>query len=398
MNRNLFSTSAFARRAASGFIASLLVLVLFFGFTLPLPFGGDGDGNSSKGFSLVTPVGATNTYFNFATAGTNLSLSLTPATANAITSNDDWSGVPSVEGYDGKGLTATHGVDPQTVLGTGFAANALPSGNSTQVNANKGNPSAFNAGGVTEFDTGTPLAYGFQGNVQANPFMVFYLNTSGISSTINVSYRVEDIDGGNNSSVSPIALQYRVGTTGNFVNVPAGFIADATDGPNISGRVTTRNVPLPAAVNNQPQVQVRLITTNAAAPDGSSTPDEWIGVNNVVVGPFAPTAAGATVGGRIFSPYGNPLANAQVLVYDASGGVRTTISNGFGYYRFEDLTVGETYIFEIRSKRYTFTEPIRVVSVQEDLQSLDFYAAGASVLNLKAEAPGAEVLNSTRGR
>jgi hypothetical protein len=386
MTKNLLSKSSFARQTASLFAASGLIFVLFFGFTLPLPFGGDGAGKS-QGFSLATPVGATNTYYNFSSG--NLTLELSPASVNMITTNDDWSGVPSVEGYEGKNLTATHGVDPQTILGTEFASNALPSAGSTQVNANKGNPSAFNAGGVTEFDTGTYLAFGFQGNVQANPYMVFYINTTG-RTNIMMSYRVQDIDGGNNSSVSPIALQYRVGTTGSFVNVPAGFIADATDGPNIVGRTTTRSLTLPAAVNNQPQVQVRIITTNAAAPDGTSTPDEWIGVNNVVLGPFAPTAGAATIGGRIYAPSGAPLANAQVLMYDNTGGARTALSNAFGYYRFEGVTVGETYIFEVRSKRYVFTEAIRVLSVQEDFDTLDFYADASGLLNLKTSISGAK--------
>ncbi|HEX8736523.1 MAG TPA: carboxypeptidase-like regulatory domain-containing protein [Pyrinomonadaceae bacterium] len=382
----LSNKSIFARRAASFFVASCLVFVLFFGFTLPIPFMNDGKANSLS-LSLVAPVAANNIYYHF-TSG-NLSLDLTSTSTNMITTNDDWSGVSSVEGYDGKNLSATHGVDPQTILGTEFASNALPSGSSTQVNANKGNPSAFNAGGLTEFDTGTYLAFGFQGNVQANPYMVFYINTTGYSNII-MSYRVQDIDTGSNDSVSPVALQYRVGTTGNFVNVPAGFITDATDGPNLGGRTTSRSVTLPAAVNNQPQVQVRIITTNAAATDGTSTPDEWIGVNSIVLGPFGPTAAGANVGGRVYSPSGTPLANTQVLMYDNTGGVRTAISNAFGYYRFEGVTVGEVYLFEVRSKRYAFTEAIRTFSVQEDFDSLDFHAASASIMNLKTGISGSK--------
>ena len=386
MLKTLLDKSTFVRKSASVLVASSLIFVLFFGFTLPIPFGGDGKTNSLS-FSPVTPVSAGNTYYNFSTGNLSLTLTAAPSSADLIDTNHDWSNVPHVEGYRGDDLAA-EGADPQTVTGTETGAGfPLPSTADTYIQANKGNTSAVNNGGLAEFDRAPDannICYGFQGNVQAdNPYMVFYINTTGYFG-INMSYRVRDVDAGNNSSVSQIALQYRVGQTGPFINVPTGYISDATDGPNISGRTTTRNVALPAAVNNQPQVQVRLITSNAPGPD------EWIGVNNIILGPFAPTAAGATIGGRIYSPYGTPLANTQVLMYDNMGGVRTAISNAFGYYRFEGVTVGETYIFEVRSKRYTFTEAIRTFSVQEDFDSLDFYASSGSLMNLRTSVLGSK--------
>ena len=209
---------------------------------------------------VVPTASANNTYATLASG--NFSFSLNAGNANLIASNDDWSNIPSVEGYFGQGLTATHGVNPQTVTGTEFPGQALPN-NPRQVNANKGNPSAYNAGGITEFDSGTYLAIGFQGNVQANPYLVFYLNSTGRSS-VTFNYDVIDIDGGSNNAVSPLALQYRIGNSGAFTNLPDGYVADATQGPNISGLTTSKSVVLPPAAWNQPQLQVRLITTNAA--------------------------------------------------------------------------------------------------------------------------------------
>lgn len=360
----------FANGASRRLAAALMVFIMLFGAALPLPFIGDGD-VLPYGASLVAPVSANSAYYNF--NGGDLTLSITPATANLITSNDNWTGVTSVEGYDGRNLTPTYGVDPRTVLGTEFANNALPTSASTQVNANKGNPNAFNAGGLTEFDTGTYLAIGFQGNVQANPYLVFYLNTFG-RSTITMNYDVIDIDGGSNNSVSPVALQYRIGQTGNFTDIPNGYVPDATDGPTIAGRITTRSVVLPSACDNQPQVQVRLITTNAADSSGGSTPDEWIGINNVVINALSPSASNATIGGRVFSPTGRAVAGAGVTMFDVSGNVRTTQTNAFGYYRFTEVPVGATYILEVRSKRYVFAQPTQVVTVEDDLQEINFYA------------------------
>ena len=303
----------------------------------------------------------------------NFSFSINPSTVNLITSNDNWTGVPSVEGYFGQNLTATHGIDPQTVLGTEFASNHLPS-SPTNVAANKGNPSAFNAGGVAEFDRGTYLAIGLQGNVNANPYIVFYMNTLNRGS-ITINYQVQDIDAGSNDSVSPIALQYRVGETGLFTNLPAGYIADVTTG----GTATppqSKTVVLPSAADNKPQVQIRLITTNAANASGGSTPDEWIGVNNVTVTGLAPSAASVSVRGRVVTPDGYGIRGATVRAWDSTGNIRTAQTSSFGYFNFTDVEVGGTYIFEVSSKRYAFVNPIITRTVNDAIYDLEFVAEG----------------------
>lgn len=323
----------------------------------------------STKLGLSPTVHANSVYFNL-TSG-SLNFNLTASSTSMITTNDNWDGVNSVEGYFGQNLTATHGVDPQTVLTSEFAT--LPSAGNTQVAANKGNPSAFNAGGLAEFDSGSYLAIGFQGNVQANPYMVFYLNTTG-RNTIHFNYTVQDIDSGSNDSVSQLALQYRVGETGNFTNVPAGYIADATDG-GVAGRITTKNVTLPAAVNNQPKVQVRLITTNAANSSGSSTPDEWLGINSITVSSLSPTAAGVTVGGRVLDANGRPIRGAQVSLMDQSGVTRTAVTNPFGHYLFDGMAAGEIVMVSVSGKNREFAEPTQVITVFGDLLTVDFTAS-----------------------
>jgi hypothetical protein len=316
---------------------------------------------------------ANSVYFDLSSGNLSFSIAGNP---NAITSNDDWSGVASVEGYFGQNLTATHGVDPQTILTAEFTNSTLPN-SPTNVSANKGNPSAFNAGGVAEFDGGTYIATGLQGNVQANPYLVFYLNTTA-RSNITVDYSVQDIDGGSNDSVSRVALQYRVGQTGNFTNIPAGFIADATDG-GAAGRVTLRNVVLPAAANNQAMVQVRLLTTNAANSAGGSTPDEWIGINSVTIGSSGPTAAGAVVSGRVTDHYGRGIRNAIVVVQDMSGTERRAVTGTFGYFVFENIQAGSPYIFEVVSKRYVFYPSTQMRVIVNDVADINFVAEPAKL-------------------
>ncbi|MCY7347640.1 MAG: FG-GAP-like repeat-containing protein [Pyrinomonadaceae bacterium] len=361
----------FFSRTTTLFVAFSAIFILFSSFLLPLPTA---DRKSALPFvsSIVPTVGATSVYANLASG--SVTLNITPATTNLITTNDDWSGVASVEGYFGRNLTATHGIDPQTVLGTEFASNALPFTSDTQVSANKGNPSAFNAGGVAEFDTGTYLAIGFQGNVQANPYLVFYLNTTGRSS-ITTSYTVTDIDSGSNSAVSPLALQYRIGETGNFINLPAGFIADTTDGPNIAGRATSKSVLLPSDASNKPKVQVRLITTNAANAGGSSTPDEWIGINNISVSSQSPSAANGEVSGTL-SFGGNPLRNALVVLVDTGSNSREfTRTDADGRYLFAEVEIGKTYVVQPLSSKYSFSPATNIISLVDNAAGINFDSA-----------------------
>ncbi len=188
---------------------------------------------------------------------------------NLIAVNDDWSGIVGVVGYRGDNLTAATGVDPQTVVATG---DTTP----VDVNANQTNPNTFTSGGVTEFEIGDPvIALTGSGTADA-PHIVISVNSTGMTN-INVSYDLRDIDGSTDNAVQPVALQYRVGSTGDFTNVPAGFVADASTGPSLATLITPVSVALPTAVDNVPLLQIRVITTNAVGND------EWIGIDNINV-------------------------------------------------------------------------------------------------------------------
>jgi len=86
----------------------------------------------------------------------------------------------------------------------------------------------------------------------------------------------------------------------------------------------------------------------------------------------APTAANVSVGGRVLSANGRAVSRARVTLTGASGETRTALTNSLGYYRFEDVGAGETYIFAIISKRYSVAP--QVVTVTEDLTDLNFTA------------------------
>ena len=87
---------------------------------------------------------------------------------------------------------------------------------------------------------------------------------------------------------------------------------------------------------------------------------------------FAPTAASVSVGGRVTTASGRGILRARVALTNSNGETRNSTTSSFGYYRFADVPIGETYIFEVRSKRYQFAP--QVISVNEEIGKLNFVA------------------------
>ncbi|HEY0462227.1 MAG TPA: DNA/RNA non-specific endonuclease [Pyrinomonadaceae bacterium] len=220
-----------------------------------------------------------------------------------ITTNDDWNLVPGIIGYRGDDLTASTGTDPQTILADGAA---------TPVNvwANQTDPNTFLSGGVAEFDTLTNPTIALNGSGTADaPHIVINLNTTGTTAIV-VGYKLRDLDASTDSSVQPVALQYRIGNSGSYTNIAAAFVADATTGPSQATLVTPVSVPLPATCENQPLVQLRIMTTNAAGND------EWVGVDDIDIqgiggGPVNLSGVGAANPGTV-APNGVTLLTVSV--------------------------------------------------------------------------------------
>ena len=232
-----------------------------------------------------------------------------------ITANDDWSGVASIIGYRGDGLTAATGVNPQTVL----------AGNDPGVVDVIANQTAtgLTTGGVAEFDGIANSTIALQGSGTARaPYIKIFLDTTN-ANQIQISYNVRDIDSSTDNAVQQVALQYRVGTSGNFTNIPGGYIADATTGPSLATLVTPVSVTLPAAVNQQSHVELRIITTDAAGFD------EWVGIDDISI-----TAN--------YAPTGYTLSPTSVLENQPSG---STV----GMLTATDANAGDTHTFALVS-------------------------------------------------
>jgi FG-GAP-like repeat len=194
-----------------------------------------------------------------------------------ITTNDDWTMVPGIIGYLGDiGTTTQAAIDPRTIT-QDFATQ--------DVIANQANPDTQTSGGVAEFEITNPTV-ALQGSGTADAAnIVIYLNTTG-QSNIRVAFNARDVDGSADDTAQPLAVQYRVGTTGNFSNVPGpgAYFPDVTTGASAT-QVTPVAVTLPPTANNQANVQVRILTTNSP---GS---DEWVGIDDINITANGPANA-----------------------------------------------------------------------------------------------------------
>jgi len=148
--------------------------------------------------------------------------------------------------------------------------------------------------------------------------------------------------------------------TVNEENIPGWTLGDISCAVNTAAAATT-NIPV------QP-----------AAHAGSAT--IVLNPGGVVTCTFsntqlAPTAAPATVSGRVLSAGGMPLMGVSVVLTDASTGVtRSARSNTFGYFVFDNCVTEDFYVLRVSSKRYGFSTTTRSFTLFDNLSGMDFVA------------------------
>ena len=85
------------------------------------------------------------------------------------------------------------------------------------------------------------------------------------------------------------------------------------------------------------------------------------------------TAASVSVSGRLQTQAGYGVGKAVVLLVAPNGETRQALTNPFGFYRFDDVSVGDIYILSVRHKVYQFNP--QAILVSEDIENLNLTAA-----------------------
>ncbi|TMM50399.1 Ig-like domain-containing protein [Qipengyuania marisflavi] len=177
----------------------------------------------------------------------------------------DWSQVASIMGYRGASLTGRADVDARSV--TGFSDDLYSA-------TGQSDPNSYNRAGIAEFELDNPVvALGGAGSTRA-PSLVLYMDATG-REDITLSFTARDLETGSHNSVQQLNVQYRIGDSGIWTNVPGGYIADASaDNATMETHVS---VTLPDEASGHADLQIRIMTVDA------SGYDEWIGIDDISV-------------------------------------------------------------------------------------------------------------------
>lgn len=84
---------------------------------------------------------------------------------------------------------------------------------------------------------------------------------------------------------------------------------------------------------------------------------------------LSPTAATATISGRVTTASRRGIAGATVTLTDSNGVSRSTAVNLKGFYQFDGVRTGETYVVSVSGKGFTGTE--QVITVLDNLTGVD---------------------------
>ncbi|HEX8298027.1 MAG TPA: T9SS type A sorting domain-containing protein [Rubricoccaceae bacterium] len=265
-----------------------------------------------------------------ALAQTAQTLPVTQNWSTAPTAANDYSFAPGFIGYNGADGSTTSPLvlDPQTVVADLSAAPSI-----VNLLLTPTTPGTATSGGLYYFPLANPVV-AFQGSGTADsPVLQLRVVTTNRGS-IRVRYLLRDVDDNADNALQPVALQFRAGTTGDFTNVAAAYIADASAGPALT-LDTPVDVTLPSAANNVASLDIRWITGNA---QGS---DELIGIDDIQVTGSVLSAGGETPNGALTLAVANPIRgaaqvrfstetaqDARLALYDVLGRRVATLVDG----------------------------------------------------------------------
>lgn len=85
---------------------------------------------------------------------------------------------------------------------------------------------------------------------------------------------------------------------------------------------------------------------------------------------LAPTSADVMISGQVLANNAKYLSRATVSVTLPNGEVKTTVTNGFGYFEIRNLEAGETVVIQVSHKQYNF-EP-QIITPSDDILDMVF--------------------------
>lgn len=223
-------------------------------------------------------------------------------------------------------------------------------------------------------------------DVAVKPTTNLSVNFGGVTTAGNTTVTVvppqQTPSAPSNFTFSGSTLVYQITTSA----VSSGNITVSFDVPNVADVATCRRLRILRYTNQwddsdnaEPQYnpETRICTVSRTVANLSSAANTKSFAPTAasvfaVAQLLAPTAANVSIGGRVVTESGRGIRNVVITMTDSSGTVRTAATSSFGYYRFNDVAAGETYILTARGKRVVFDQSLRVLNAGEDVQNADF--------------------------
>ncbi|HEX8734051.1 MAG TPA: carboxypeptidase-like regulatory domain-containing protein [Pyrinomonadaceae bacterium] len=274
-----------------------------------------------------------------------LAIFLLNAQAQTVLVNYDFASAVAGTPCTASPLTTAPGVTSTfTTGGTGGGTCTTPAGTAATA------PPAFVANAANQSVSLTSFAAG------STNFFQFQL--SGVGSYMDYMLFFQS----QRSGTGPVNLDVQYSTNGTT------FTTFQTVNPG-NGVFAAFNIDLSAvaAIENQPTVYFRLLGTGGTGAAGT------LRIDNFQVQAMGVSAAAVNVGGRVTNTSGSGLSNVVVSI--AGGSLSAPIytrTSPFGYYMFEGIPAGETYVVTVSSKQYTFNPSSRIIEVQDSISDADF--------------------------
>jgi Concanavalin A-like lectin/glucanases superfamily/Cohesin domain/Carboxypeptidase regulatory-like domain len=257
------------------------------------------------------------------------------------------------------------GIDPLTLVG----GPSIPSGGLAdelklvQIKSNESTasiaPAQINAVNATASNgaVSVPLVLNSDGNTTAVQFTVTYDATKLTLASVTTATQDNAVARNTSTPGKVSVLAYRV--LGGMIGFPPNTELLRLNFTVNQGATGTT----PIAFTDTPTAPL------AADPQGNA-----VVLNNspATVTLTGPTAANVTVSGRVLTTDGRGLTNAIVTMTDASGNVRSYRTGSFGYFNFDEVEAGQTYVFSVNSKLYTFAP--QILPINDDVSDLIFTA------------------------
>jgi CSLREA domain-containing protein len=327
-------------------------------------------GNTSLGAGgiSVSGVNLTTNLIN-STVSNNTSTGTSGQTAAGITSHSTTLNIINST-ISGNSVTGGGTATGGAIRNSGGAAVNIT--NSTITNNSSNGLSEMNAGGIANFSgTVTTRNSIIAGNVGTVPDVYGDIDGLYISAGYNL---IGKNDGAavNFPAGNPNANNDIVGTISSPIDArldPLGMYGGTTP----THRLQTSPVLSPAIDNGSnlgglttDQRELLRPFDNPLIPNSSGA-----NADGSDIGAFEAQAV-VSVSGRVFNASGSGVYKAFVFITNANGETRMTLTNPFGYYRFYDVSTGETYTFQVQHKRYSFTP--QAVLVMQEINDLNFTA------------------------